>query len=154
MPPRLFIVDTNVIAAGLITSHSDSPTARILDAMFDGSLVYLLSPDILNEYRHVLLRPKLSRLHRLQASEIEQIIIELTANAIWREPPIDRKHRAPDLIDSHLWDLLSSDPTAILITGDRLLIEKPRPQSSVISPATWVKTFMRLKNKLAGHNQN
>ena len=144
MNPRIFIVDTNVIAAGLITARPDSPTARVLDAMTSGNLIYLLSPDLLNEYRHVLLRPKLVRLHGLQALEVDQIIIELTANAIWRDPPAATKHQPPDPCDSHLWDLLASEPSAILITGDRLLMENPRPQSSIISPATWVKTFRHL----------
>jgi hypothetical protein len=47
MNARVFIVDTNVVAAGLITKSSDSPTARILDAMLTGSLIYLLSADLL-----------------------------------------------------------------------------------------------------------
>ena len=138
---RVFIVDTNVVAAGLITQRPDSPTARILDAMLTGRLIYLLSADLLNEYRHVLLRPRLARLHRLNEPEVEQIMIELTANALWRDPPADRHHHPPDPFDHHLWDLLASDPAAILITGDQLLVENPRPQSSVISPATWVATF-------------
>ncbi len=42
MNSRVFIVDTNVVAAGLITHRPDSPTARILDAMLTGGLIYLL----------------------------------------------------------------------------------------------------------------
>jgi uncharacterized protein len=141
MTSRIFIIDTNVIAAGLITDRPDSPTARILDAMLSGNLIYLLSPDLLNEYRHVLLRPRLVRLHGLQAPEVEQILIELTANTIWRDPPADRTCLSPDPCDFLLWDLLASEPTAILITGDKLLIDNPGPQRSVISPATWIHTF-------------
>jgi uncharacterized protein len=147
MNPSIFIVDTNVVAAGLITDRSDSPTALLLDAMLTGNLIYLLSTDLLNEYHQVLLRPKLARLHGLQELEVEQIMIELTANAIWRDPPAGRNHQSPDPFDRHLWDLLASDPSAILITGDRLLLENPRPQSSVISPAAWVKTFQHLGGK-------
>lgn len=143
MNSRIFIVDTNVIAAGLITGRPDSPTARVLDAMLSGSLIYLLSPDLLNNYRHVLLRPELVRLHGLQELGVDQIIIELTANAIWRDPPAAMNHQSPDPCDGHLWDLLASQPSAILITGDHLLLRNPRPQSSVISPTTWVNTFSR-----------
>ena len=136
MNSRVFIVDTNVVVAGLITQRPDSPTARIIDSMLTGGLIYLLSTDLLNEYHHVLLRPKLARLHGLKEVDVEQILIELTANAIWRDPPADWNENAPDPFDCHLWDLLASEPTAILITGDQLLLENPRPQSSVISPAT------------------
>ena len=141
MSGRIFIIDTNVLVAGLITAESNSPTSRVLDAMLSGSLFYLLSAELLREYRNVLLRPRLSRLHGLNELEIEQLLTEITANTIWREPPPDTNHKSPDPQDAHLWALLASEPTAILSTGDRLLIEKPRPQSSVISPATWAEHF-------------
>jgi hypothetical protein len=53
MTPRLSIIDTNVLVAGLITSQPSSSTVQVLDAMLDGRLLYLLSPALLGEYRHV-----------------------------------------------------------------------------------------------------
>jgi uncharacterized protein len=143
MSARIFIIDTNVLVAGLITAERNSPTARVLDAMLSGSLFYLLSAELLSEYRDVLLRPRLSRLHGLNELEIEQLLTEITANAIWREPLADTKHPSPDPQDAHLWGLLASEPNAVLITGDRLLIENPRPQSSIISPSTWADYFQK-----------
>jgi len=143
MSTRVFIIDTNVLVAGLITGERSSPTALILDAMLSGSLFFLLSAELLREYQAVLLRPRLSRLHGLNEIEIEQLLSEITANAIWREALPDKDHTSPDPRDAHLWALLASEPTAILITGDRLLIESPRPQSSIISPATWAELFHR-----------
>ena len=141
MSTRTFIIDTNVLVGGLITAERNSPTVRVLDAMLTGNLFYLLSAELLREYRDVLLRPKLSRLHGLNELEIEQLLTEITANAVWREPPSDTNHTSPDPKDAHLWSLLASEPTAVLVTGDRLLIENPRPQSSIISPATWAEHF-------------
>ena len=83
MITRVFIIDTNVLVAGLITREADSPTSRIHD----------------------------------------------------------KDHSSPDPEDAHLWALLTTDPSAVLITGDRLLLENPRPQSSVISPSTWAEHF-------------
>ena len=137
----VFIIDTNILVAGIITSERNSPTARVLDAMLTGDLFYILSPELLREYRDVLLRPKLSRLHGLNELEIEQILSEIVANAIWREPPLDKNHASPDPQDAHLWSLLASETSAVLVTGDRLLIKNPRPQSSIISPATWAEHF-------------
>ncbi len=146
MSGRIFIIDTNVLAAALITAESNSPTARVLDSMLSGGLFYLLSAELLREYRSVLLRPKLSRLHGLSEAEIDRLLTEITANAIWREPPPDPDQSSPDPRDAHLWSLLATEPTAVLITGDRLLIEKPRPHSSVISPATWAEHFQHPKS--------
>jgi putative PIN family toxin of toxin-antitoxin system len=142
MKGRIIIIDTNVLVAGLITSEARSPTARILDAMLDGKLFFLLSSDLLREYREVLLRPKLARRHGLRKAEIDQFLTEITANAIWRDPLPDRDPSVPDPKDVHLWALLSSEPSAVLVTGDRLLVENPKPRTSVISPAAAVEMFL------------
>lgn len=142
MTPLMFIVDTNVLVAGLITTQAGSPTAQLLDAMLDGRLIYLLSPDLLREYRAVVLRPKLARMHGLKETEIDALLTEITANALWRDPPLDDLHQAPDPRDGHLWALLACEPSAVLVTGDRLLQENPRPGSSVISPGRWAGGFL------------
>ncbi|WP_291322371.1 putative toxin-antitoxin system toxin component, PIN family [Desulfonatronospira sp.] len=141
MNRRVFVVDTNVLVAGVITSRPDAPTARLVDAMLEGRIIYLLSPELLREYEQVLLRPAIARLHGLSSPGIETILTEITANAIWREPLADTKHSAPDAKDSHIWALLANEAQAILITGDKPLIDNPRPGSSVITPATWVDHF-------------
>ncbi|MDZ7700607.1 MAG: putative toxin-antitoxin system toxin component, PIN family [Halobacteriales archaeon] len=137
MNHRIFIIDTNVLAAGLITTEPESPTAKILDAMLNGSLLYILSSDLLLEYRNVLLRPNLVRYHGLGHKEIDQLLTEITANAIWREPVAENTDPPPDPNDSHLWALLASEPKAILITGDQLLLKNPKPQHSVIPPSAY-----------------
>jgi len=137
MSPPVFVVDTNVVVAGLITGSGDSPVA---DAMLSGALLCLLSPALLDEYRSVLLRPKLVKLHGLAEVEVDQLLVELTANAIWREPT--SASPAPDRGDDHLWALLGAYSGSILITGDRLLLENPPVRSSVMSPKTWVDSFL------------
>jgi len=52
--PSLYIIDTNVLVAGLISSNPASPPVRFLDAMLNGEIIYVLSPDLLAEYRAVL----------------------------------------------------------------------------------------------------
>ena len=86
MTPPIFIVDTNVLAAGLMTRDARSPVARIIDRMLSGSIIYLLSPTLLDEYRVVLLRPRLSTRHGLTEREIDGLLTDLVANAIWRDP--------------------------------------------------------------------
>lgn len=134
---RLWIVDTNVVVSGLIGRDPESPTAKILNDMIAGEMVFLLSPMLLAEYRAVLLRPGIAMRHGLSEPEIDQILIELTANAKWSEPKDDDQHQAPDRGDRHLWALLCSHPEAILLTGDRLLLENPRPGSQIKLPADY-----------------
>ncbi len=133
---RLFIVDTNVLIAGLLTRRAESPTVRLLDAMLDGGLMFLLSPDLLAEYRTVMLRPKIAVLHALSVSEVDTLLTELTANAIWREPPVANE-LAPDIGDAHLWALLACEANAVLITGDELLLQNPPEGRVVMRPGQY-----------------
>lgn len=135
---RTFIVDTNVLVAGLLSVQSESPTVKIVDAMLEGRLIFVLSLDLLREYRSVLLRPKLSQLHGLQEQEVDQLLAELTGNAVFHETIAESVVSAPDSGDDHLWNLLATAPEAILVTGDRLLLENPPAGCSVISPASCV----------------
>ena len=134
---NIWIVDTNVVVSGLISREPSAPTATVLANMLTGSLVFVLSPALLAEYRNVLLRPRIVERHGLNEQEIDQILIELTANAKWAEPEDDPHHTPPDHGDGHLWALLHHYPEAILMTGDRLLIENPRPGNRVVLPTEY-----------------
>ena len=51
---RLWVLDTNVLVAAVLTAQVDSPTARTLGAMLDGSLMFLLSPALLAEFDTIM----------------------------------------------------------------------------------------------------
>ncbi len=139
MTENVFIVDTNVVGSGLLSSTPNSPTVRILDAMLNSSIIFALSPALLQEYQQILLRPKLLKLHKLTDNEIEQLLTELVANGIWREPA--NVHHAPDKGDNHLLSLLLQTDNAVLITGDQLLIDKPPTGKSILSPVAYMDLF-------------
>ncbi len=134
---RTYIIDTNVVVAGLISADVESPACRILDAMLDGSLAFLLSPALLGEYRHVLLRSRVAKLHGLDRGAIDDLLAHLTANAIWRDPT-SSPATPPDPGDRHLWSLLAFQPHAVLVTGDRLLLDNPPEEGAVMTPGECV----------------
>ena len=88
------VIDTNVLVAGLLSGTGVSPVARILDGMRSGHIRYLLSPALLQEYRAVLLRPRILSRHGLSEGQIDALLAELVANAIWRE--LSEHDPAPD----------------------------------------------------------
>jgi putative PIN family toxin of toxin-antitoxin system len=133
----LFIIDTNVLVAGLITQDQTSPTARLVDAMLGGGILFILSPALLSEYGTVILRPRIAKHHGLGSDEVDVLLTEITGNAIWREPSEVSSSTSPDPGDTHLWDLLHSEPRAILITGDRLLLANPPEGHKLITPAEY-----------------
>ncbi|WP_180126633.1 putative toxin-antitoxin system toxin component, PIN family [Rhodoferax sp. BLA1] len=136
---RFFIIDTNVVVAGLLTSHADSPVARILDGMLAAAFPFVLSEALLSEYRAVLARPHLVKMHRLSADELDTILLELARHAIVLTPAnSDATPQAPDPGDQFLWDLLSSRDDLYLVTGDKLLLQDHVLQDRVLTPHMFV----------------
>ncbi|MXY89786.1 MAG: putative toxin-antitoxin system toxin component, PIN family [Gammaproteobacteria bacterium] len=147
------VIDTNIVVSGLITADAGSPIAKILDGMLKGEIPYLMSEELLIEYAKVLQRPKLANLHRLTEQEIDTLLAEIVANAMWREPvPAEE---APDSGDSHLWRLLASEYGSILVTGDKLLLSNPPASHSVVSPRNYIDNLLGdVVHERAGSNQH
>jgi putative PIN family toxin of toxin-antitoxin system len=134
-----YIIDTNVVVAGLLTSRADSPVARILDGMLSAAFVFVVSEALLAEYRAVLVRPKLCKLHGLSAAEIDIILTDMARHAIVLSPVrTAASPMAPDAGDQFLWDMLAARADLVLVTGDKLLLHAPAMLDRVISPQTCV----------------
>ena len=131
------IIDTNVVVAGLLTARADSPVARILDGMLDAAFAFVVSEALLAEYRAVLLRPKLRRLHGLSEAEIDTILADLARHAIVLATAGTAAPLSPDPGDQFLWDLLATRPDLVLVTGDKLLLQDKARAQRVLSPETF-----------------
>ena len=141
---RICVVDTNVVVSGLIVADSSSPPARILNAMIDGSLMYLMSPELLDEYAAVLGRPALVRIHGRTRDELDRLLTESWSPTPYGASPAPPPS-APDPGDNHLWALLArSEPRAQLVTGDRrFLLANPPSGVSVVTPRDLSDVFLR-----------
>lgn len=136
---QFFIIDTNVVVAGVLTAHADSPVARILDGMLGAAFGFVLSEPLLAEYRAVLLRPHLQKLHGLTEVDIDTVLLDLARHAIVLNPVDDPvQPRAPDPGDQFLWDLLYSRSDLVLVTGDKLLLVDAAMQPRVMSAQSFV----------------
>lgn len=139
MKPPTAVIDTNIVVAGLLTAEAGSPTVRILDGMRQGAFPFLLSTALLAEYREVLLRAKIRKVHGLSEREIDLLLTEIATHAIVREP--EAASGAPDPKDNHLWALALSVPGSALVTGDLTLARKPPRASNVLSARQFVEAL-------------
>lgn len=145
------IIDTNVVVAGLLTAHEASPVARILDGMLAAAFPFVVSEALLAEYRTVLVRPTLRRLHGLTVAEVEAILIDLAQHAIVLAPVAAPP--APDPGDQLLWELLAARADLLLVTGDKLLLRDAGMRGRVISPQGFaVGARQALKMKTRGEH--
>ena len=138
MIPGPAVIDTNVVVSAVLTRLPASPTARILDGMLAGRFRFLLSIELLAEYREVLLRPKIRRRHRLSEADVDVLLTEIAANGIALEPRRPAKERRKRG-DEHLWELLAASPSAFLVTGDQKLIDEPVGGARVITARAFVE---------------
>ena len=129
----MWVIDTNVVVSGLITKNADSPAAQWLDGMVLGRFPFALSAALLAEYRRVLLRPALRKLHGLNEREVDAVLLEVAQHAV--ELQAVPGPSAPDPGDQMLWDLLASHESLLLVTGDKRLQVARGMQGRVLSPA-------------------
>jgi putative PIN family toxin of toxin-antitoxin system len=130
------IVDTNVVVAGLMTKHATSPVARILDCMLAAAFPFVLSEPLLAEYRDVLVRPALRKLHGLTVAEVETLLTDIAQHAIVLAPAAAPP--APDPGDQLLWELLAARGDLVLITGDKLLLTDVGMRGRIVTPQNFV----------------
>ena len=85
------VVDTNVIVAAMMTRHGDSSTLKVLQAIEDGLITPLCSPEIVAEYREVLSRDKF----KFDPVAVQETIEGIVENAAF----LDRKESGLAFID-------------------------------------------------------
>ena len=130
------IVDTNVVVAGLLTANDASPVARILHGMLAAEFPFVVSEALLAEYRTVLVRPTLRKLHGLSVADVDVILTDLAQHAIVLAPVAGPP--ASDPGDQLLWELLAAKADLLLVTGDKQLLRDAGMQGRVISPQAFV----------------
>ncbi len=134
------VVDTNVVVAGLLTARAESPVARVLDGMLIAAFPFALSEALLAEYRRILRRPSLRKVHGLTPDELDVILLELAQHGIVL-PPMPAPP-APEPGDQHLWELLAAREDLLLISGDKRLQQDNIMGHRVLSPATFVERWL------------
>lgn len=107
------VIDTNVIVAALRTKNHDSPTAKVMRAVFSGDVVPLFNGDILNEYRDVLYRERL-QIDKAQCDNAISFIIDKGRNL----QAISSTENFPDPDDRVFYEVALAEPNARLVTGN------------------------------------
>jgi predicted nucleic acid-binding protein len=134
--PKAWIVDTNVVVAGILSTAETSPPARILDGMLTARFPFVLSEALLSEYRSVLLRDKIHARHGLSSREIDVVLIQLATHAIVLSP--EAGPPAPDRSDQFLWNLLTMHDDVGLVTGDKRLLGDRLMGARIVTPRACV----------------
>ena len=134
------IVDTNVVVAGFPLAGNPLPVAAILRSMLSGELAFVASPALLAEYREVLARPPLRKLHGLGDEALAALVARLEdgAEMVDAAAIASAAALAPDPGDQMLWELLAARADAVLVSSDKLLLRDRAMRGRVVTPDVWL----------------
>jgi predicted nucleic acid-binding protein len=118
-----------------------SPAASVVSSALGGALDYVVSPALLGEYHRALGYPRVAQHRGFDRSRATTLVRDLEYFGMVVVPD-SALRTSPDPGDQHLWDLLASVPDAILVTGDRRLLESGDYPGRVLSPRAFVDRFL------------
>ena len=112
------VLDTNVLISGIFFGGIPG---RILSAWASGELTIVLTPDILDEYRRVVL--ELSNKHPDLKSAAESVLTLLAMNATIVDAPALDAAVSDDPDDDKFLACAVASRTRIIISGDKHLLD-------------------------------
>lgn len=105
------VVDTNVIVSGVL--RPASKPGRILDLMLECRISFVVSTELIEEYREALCRPKFG----FDEGLVDALVYALEANAELMVPVPQRRVLSEDPKDQFVIDLALA-ASAYIITGN------------------------------------
>ena len=134
------VIDTNVIISALLSRHQDSATVKILDYLYDRTIVPVYNDEILKEYSDVLQRSKFN---------FPDGVIKATLEAIRKgglqSDRIRSNEQLPDPKDIVFYEVAMSAEDSYLVTGNLKHFPK---KPFIVSPAEMVGI---IKTTLSGN---
>jgi predicted nucleic acid-binding protein len=104
--------------------------------MLNGELAFVASEALLAEYREVLARPPLRKLHGLTDETLQALVDQIERHAERLEPAAAAP--APDPGDQMLWELLAARADLVLVTSDKPLLRDRPMRGRVVTPEAWL----------------
>ena len=142
------VIDTNVIISALLSRHQDTATVKILDHLYDRTIIPVYNDEILEEYADVLQRPKFN---------FPDNVIKTTLEAIRKgglnSDRIDSNEEFPDPKDVVFYEVAMSVEDSYLVTGNLKHFPK---KPFIVSPAEMVEiinTMILASGKLLNEPQ-
>ncbi len=117
---RRAVLDTNVIVSGLI--RPAGAPGQILDRLLDEAFILVMSPDLVDELRRSLRRPRVRRYIRLSSEALEGWIAQLETLADPVEGKLDLKVDVRDPDDIKFLAVAVEARAEYVVTGDADLL--------------------------------
>ena len=132
------VIDTNVIVSALLSRHQDSATVKILDYLYDRTIVPVYNDEILEEYATVLRRTKFN----FPESTICATLEAIKAGGV-KSDRISCEEQLPDPKDIVFYEVALSVEDSYLVTGNTKHFSK---KPFVVTPAELLQIIDQMKS--------
>ena len=136
------VIDTNVIISALLSRHQDSATVKVLELLYDRTIIPIYNDEILEEYATVLGRPKFNFPERTIISTLEAI----KAGGIHSDR-ISSNEVLPDPKDIVFYEVTLSVEDSYLVTGN---IKHFPKKPFVVTPTEILQIIHEMKSPKSG----
>lgn len=136
------IIDTNVIISALLSRNPDAATVRILEYLYDRSIVPVYNDEILEEYSAVLRRPKFN----FTEDQITATLETIKKGGISSER-IATDDELPDPKDVVFYEVALSVEDSFLVTGN---IKHFPKKAFIVTPAEMLQIIQEVKSPKSG----
>lgn len=138
--PIYAVIDTNALVPALMTKNMESPTVKVINAVFTGKIIPLFHELILNEYIEVLHRDKF-KLDKRKINILIQVIHEYGLEKL----PVKTKEVFPDEDDRIFYEIACSKhkEEVFLVTGN---IKHFPAKKFIVTPSEMVKILEECDN--------
>ena len=141
------VIDTNVIVSAVLNPHGKP--AVILDAVIDGDLNLIVSPDMLEEARRVFSYPKIQKIlkqNNISLNEVKNYIDRLSKTAIIVPGKIKLDVIKDDPDDNIVLACALEGKANYIVSGDQHLTSLKTYQAlEIVTPAVFLS---HLKNTI------
>ncbi len=132
------VLDANQYVSALLKPRSNP--AKIVRLVYEGGLTLLLSPAILDELHRVLVYPKIKKLHRRTAEEIERFFRTLEKVAVMTSGILSVSVIMEDPSDNIYLACAEEGGADFIVSGDHHLSDlKTFRGIPIVNPATFLK---------------
>ncbi len=110
------VIDTNVLVSALLTKTPESPTALVVNAITEETLIPLYTEEILEEYEDVLLRTRFG----FRRTTVEKLLAVIRQFGVLVHPS-PTGEQLPDMDDLVFYEVVMekrNDADAYLVTGN------------------------------------
>ena len=139
-------LDTNVLVRGVLASHPQSASRRVLDALHQGSFTLLLSPETLVEIERVLSDESIRAQHGWSAVDIQRFCAGLQGICRMVMPVTIVPPSLPrDATDAKWLSLVFDAGADFLVTHDTKHLGRLKKfgTAAIVTPAAFLRALAR-----------